>query len=247
MTRRYFLLASAAGLCTLMLGACRRSKAPEPAALTPEERAYRESAERMNHRFGRPGFLLIVDAMAGQEFFSVEFFAEHARHSLHRSGIQTLQNRATRPWSGPVPERVRIIWRDTDEYQVNDDGVTSRRAGRIIGDEWIEVGTRIPQALIDDLKRDPHGALRLKFRMSNQGTMLGWDIERRPGYDQTKAVEMIKQGEMSPYYPPVYSFAGGDFRERTWTDHDVNGQRIRTFHPGWYIDRQTGHKIETDY
>lgn len=247
MTRRLFLFGGIAGLCSLAFSGCRPLNAADPQVLTPEKQAYQESSERMNRKFGRPGFQLIVDAVAGQEFFAVEFFSEHAKHSFYRSGIQTLRNRSTVSWSGPVPERVRIIWRDSDKYALNDDGVTSRRAGKIIGDEWVEVGTRIPQELIDDLKRDPRGALRLKFRMSNQGTQLGWDIERRPGYDQEKAVEMIKQGKMSPYYPPVFSFVGGDFRERTWTEHEVNGQRIRTYTPGWYIDRQTGRKIETDY
>jgi len=38
----------------------------------------------------------------------------------------------------------------------------------------------------------------------------------------------------------VHSFAGGDFRE----PHIFNGKPVR---PGWYIERKTGRKIETDY
>ncbi|MCL2326787.1 MAG: hypothetical protein FWC40_09890 [Proteobacteria bacterium] len=36
-----------------------------------------------------------------------------------------------------------------------------------------------------------------------------------------------------------HSFAGGNFREA----RIINGKPVRK---GWYIDRRTGHKIETD-
>ena len=135
--------------------------------------------------------------------------------------------------SQPVPERVRIVWRDSSKFVP--DG-RALYAGNIIGDELIEVGSRIPQELIDDLKRDPRGNLRLKFRMSDQGTLFGWDIERRPGFDPKKRDQF---GE-AVYVGPVFSFAGGDFREA----EIFNGKPVRK---GWYIDRRTGQKIETDY
>ena len=128
---------------------------------------------------------------------------------------------------------MRIVWRDSSEFVPG--GRISIRAGNIIGDETIEVGTRIPQALIDDLKREP-GSLRLKFRMSEQGTLLGWDIERRPGFDPKKRDEY---GE-AVYVAPVHSFAGGDFREAKILD----GKPVRK---GWYIDKRTGQTIETDF
>jgi hypothetical protein len=105
-----------------------------------------------------------------------------------------------------------------------------------MGDEMLEVGSRIPQKLIDDLKRDRRGSLRLKFRMSQQGTLFGWDIQRRPGFDPKKRDQY---GE-AVYVGPVHSFAGGDFREA----EIFNGKPVRK---GWYIDKRTGKKIETDY
>jgi hypothetical protein len=137
--------------------------------------------------------------------------------------------------SQPVPERVRIVWRDSDAREFVQ-GVGGRYAGNIIGDEILEVGSRIPQALIDELQRDPRGGLRLKFRMSEQGTLFGWDIERRPGFDPKKRDEY---GE-AVYVAPVHSFAGGDFREAKILD----GKAVRK---GWYVDKRTGQKIETDY
>ncbi|HNC66247.1 MAG TPA: hypothetical protein PLT85_04240, partial [Thauera aminoaromatica] len=109
-------------------------------------------------------------------------------------------------------------------------------AGNILGDETIEVGSRIPQELIDDLERDPRGNLRLKFRMSKDGTLFGWDIQRRPGYDPNLR---DPQGR-DIHFPAVHSFAGGDFREA----EIVNGKVVRK---GWYIERRTGRKVETDY
>jgi hypothetical protein len=138
--------------------------------------------------------------------------------------------------SGPIPEQVRIVWRDSAEHGSEyKDGTTFN--GKIIGDEVIDVGSRIPQEVIDDLKRDPKGSLRLKFRMSKQGTLLGWDIERRPGYDPKK----INPVDRTPYYVrPVFSMEGGDFCEA----RIVDGKPVKM---GWYIDKKTGQRIETDF
>ncbi|ENO83146.1 hypothetical protein B447_00095 [Thauera sp. 27] len=230
LTRRRLVLGSAA--CVLLSG-CRSSPPPAPKPTTPEQARYLESRERMLKRFGRPGFELVVDAMDGQEFLGVEFFPEDAKYPFYQKGGQRLQTQTKMVLSQPVPERVRVVWRDSSKFVP--DG-RALYAGNIIGDEIFEVGSRIPQALIDELKRDPRGNLRLKFRMSEQGTLLGWDIERRPGFDPKKRDEY---GE-AVYVAPVHSFAGGDFREAKILD----GKPVRK---GWYLDKRTGRKIETDY
>lgn len=229
-SRRLFLTLGA----TLLAG-CHTAPPKQPIAMTPTQARYLESRQRMLERFRSPGFELVVDAMAEQEFLGVEFFHEYTELSFYRAGGQSLRSRAKMVLSSLPPERARIIWRDSHERRFIRD-VGSRYTGNIIGDELIEVGTRIPQELIDDLKRDPRGILRLKFRMSNQGTLFGWDIERRPGFDPKKRDQW---GE-AVYVAPVHSFAGGDFHEA----HIFNGKAVRK---GWYIDRRTGEKIETDY
>lgn len=232
LTRRRLVLGSAAGV---LLSGCRSTPPPAPKPTTPEQARYLESRERMLKRFGHPGFELVVDAMDGQEFLGVEFFPEDAKYPFYQKGGQRLQTQTQMVLSQPVPERVRVVWRDSSAREFVQ-GVGGRYAGNIIGDEIIEVGSRIPQALIDDLKRDPRGNLRLKFRMSEQGTLLGWDIQRRPGFDPKKRDEY---GE-AVYVAPVHSFAGGDFREAKILD----GKPVRK---GWYLDKRTGRKIETDY
>lgn len=218
-----------------VLAGCRTAPPPPEKPVTPEQARYLESRQRMLERFGRAGFELVVDAMRGQEFLGVEFFPENAKYEFYASSVQTLRNQTKMMLSQPVPERVRILWRDSSDRRFIE-GVGSRYIGRIIGDETIEVGSRIPQALIDDLKRDPRGNLRLKFRMSNQGTLFGWDIQRRPGYDPR---ERDRKGRPL-HVSPVHSFAGGDFREA----EIFNGKVVRK---GWYIDSRTGQTIETDY
>ena len=86
LSRRTFLLLSA-----VSLAGCRTTPPAPPQELTPEQARYLESRQRMLKRFGRPGFELVVDAMAGQEFRGVEFFPEHARYEFYASGSQTLR------------------------------------------------------------------------------------------------------------------------------------------------------------
>ena len=234
MRRRSLIRLAAAALCTALTSACRsKLQAVPPASLTKSDARYLESRERMLQRFGRPGFELVVDAMAGQEFLGVEFFPEYAKHSFYRAGGQTLRSQAKMILSQPVPERARILWRDSDKFASDGRAIY---VGNILGDETIEVGSRIPQELIDDLKRDPRGNLRLKFRMSKDGTLFGWDIQRRPGYDPSLR---DPQGRHI-HFPAVHSFAGGDFREA----EIYNGKVLRR---GWYIHPKTGQRFETDY
>lgn len=234
MRRRFLIRLAVAALGTHLMAACRVTPpAAPPTPLTESQARYLESRQRMLQRFGRPGFELVVDAVAGQEFLGVEFFPEYAKHSFYRAGGQTLRSQAKMILSQPVPERARILWRDSDKFAPDGRAVY---AGNILGDETIEVGSRIPQELIDDLERDPRGNLRLKFRMSKDGTLFGWDIQRRPGYDPNLR---DPQGR-DIHFPAVHSFAGGDFREA----EIVNGKVVRK---GWYIDRRTGQRIETDY
>ena len=234
MRRRFLIRLAVAALGTHLMAACRVTPpAAPPTPLTESQTRYLESRQRMLQRFGRPGFELVVDALAGQEFLGVEFFPQHAARVFYASSAQSLRNQTKMILSQPVPERARILWRDSDKFAPDGRAVY---AGNILGDETIEVGSRIPQELIDDLERDPRGNLRLKFRMSKDGTLFGWDIQRRPGYDPNLR---DPQGR-DIHFPAVHSFAGGDFREA----EIVNGKVVRK---GWYIERRTGRKVETDY
>ena len=200
---------------------------------------YTPAQQRMLARFGPIGYELRVDAMKGEEFTGVNFYVVGLPRPFYGSGVQTLQNGSRLAMNGPVPEQVRIVWRDSGEHgREYKDGTTY--SGNIVRDEVIDVGSRIPLEVIDDLKRHPRGNLRLKFRMSNQGTLLGWDIERRPGYDPSR----VDPRTGFPYHvPPAYYLSGGDFKEARVIY--VGTKLVKE--PGWYIDRKTGNRIETDF
>ncbi len=52
--------------------------------------------------------------------------------------------------------------------------------GDILGDYTIPVASRIPDAVVRDIRKSG-GSLRLKFRLKPDGVLFGWDIERFSG------------------------------------------------------------------
>ena len=132
----------------------------------------------------------------------------------------------------PVPKTVHVVWKDKSCKAIMDNAKL-RYEGTVIGDYTVPVAERIPDALLDDLRRDPKGNLRIKIRLKDDGVLVGWDIERRPGFDAKRA------RDENIHYAAEYSFVGGDFQER----QIKNGKIIQK---GWYINKN-GQKIETDY
>jgi hypothetical protein len=135
-----------------------------------------------------------------------------------------------------VPKSLRMIRYADDARPLRNAEPFVAFEGAVVADITVPVASRIPEDLLEDLRRDPKGGLRLKLRIHPDTLLVGWDIERRPGFDPKKRDQF---GE-AVYVAPVHSFAGGDFREAKI----FNGQVVRK---GWYIDPKTGQKIETDF
>jgi hypothetical protein len=135
-----------------------------------------------------------------------------------------------------IPKTLRMIRYEEDARIKGNATPFSAFEGAVVADVTVPVASRIPEDLLEDLRRDPKGGLRLKLRIHPDTLLVGWDIERRPGFDPKKRDQF---GE-AVYVAPVHSFAGGDFREAKI----FNGQVVRK---GWYIDPKTGQKIETDF
>jgi hypothetical protein len=236
-------------------------------------------------RFDMGGLSLAFDAMAGQEFFGVEFYADEGVRPFFAKSRLTFENASFMGLGVKrLPRQVRAVWRKTDKgarigwgsallhfhdsgkprsYEEGSD-LEQRRAqnpwspeeeiakrkliaantgiahhgpwssdygDEVLGDELIPVLERLPQDVFDGLCKHG-GALRLKFRLSREGVYFGWDVGRPRG----KAV---------PPNDTVSSRAdhfviGGEFRE----GEIYNGKPVRR---GWYIDKKTGQKIETDF
>lgn len=137
-----------------------------------------------------------------------------------------------------IPGYLKVTWRNDEPQNPISSGTRNQfwSGGKIVANFEIPVADRIPDNLLDDLRRDPKGTLRIKIRLHREGVLLGWDIQRRPGYDPQKR----DQWGSAVYVGPVHSFAGGDFREA----EIFNGKAVRK---GWYIHPRTGQKIETDF
>ena len=128
-----------------------------------------------------------------------------------------------------VPKFLRCEWRD--KIEMEPDGALKRglpgRAyygGTLLGNYTIPVASRIPDALLEDKRRNG-GGFRLKIRIHPDGPLIGWDLERGigTGPDGSK-----------------FHHAGGDFQEA----YIYQGEVLRK---GWFIHPKTGERIETDY
>jgi hypothetical protein len=111
-----------------------------------------------------------------------------------------------------VPIRLKVNWREQDTNNPIHSGKRNERwsGGKITGNFEIPVADRIPDDLLDDLRRDPRGNLRIKIRLHREGVLLGWEIERRPNPRGFTPNEMREQ---NIWLASAYSFVGGDFKE----------------------------------
>lgn len=233
-TRRQLIQTVVTGSALLALGGCgsRRHQnphvAPDPLSLKDQALADRLSVLR-------GGGALIVTALSVKE--GVNIFDEkgslfYAKAELGPRGGDTYSYSS----NFGVPKTLHATWRkgcEGNDVRLLSGGIAS--GGVIAGDYIVPVASRIPDDLLADLRRDPRGSFRLKIRLHDDGVLVGWDIQRRPGFDPKKR---DRWGE-AEYVGPVHSFAGGDFREALI----FNGKPERK---GWYIHPKTGELIETD-
>ena len=229
-TRRELLHALGAGGTLTALSGCGPwlpPPVPAPPQLAPEDQALAEKFAVL-----RGGGMLVVDSLNRKE--GINIFDEYGRYFYSKGGMG--------PRSGGifsygarfgVPKTLHVTWRTGSDVRMQANGMFG--GGTIVGDYIVPVASRIPEDLIQDLRRDERGSFRLKIRLHDDGVLIGWDIERRPGFDPKNR---NKHGNIV-YVPAVHSFVGGDFREA----EIYNGKPVRK---GWYIHPKTGQRIETD-
>lgn len=198
------------------------SACSQPATRAPQS-TYTEAEQRRMHKFRGVG---------GGEFF-ISGFGESAENGV----FAIFRDAHGREIGGSG-----YYWKDKDRKSGNaplisvNIEVFDRNGGKLLYQRHLQIADRIPDELLNDLRRDPKGTLRIKIRLHREGVLLGWDIERRPGYDPKK-----RNAYGNPIFvSAVHSFAGGDFREA----EIINGQAVRK---GWYIHPKTGQRIETDF
>jgi hypothetical protein len=133
-------------------------------------------------RFRGIGTILFVDAVEGAKLLGVEFYADQLKDPFYSSSTVWKINRETlvMPIS-PIPEVVRIVWRDSSELvRRTDDLSKTTYEGNILGDHKVVVASRIPDDVLKEIRKSG-GGLRLKFRLKTDGVLFAWDIERFGG------------------------------------------------------------------
>jgi hypothetical protein len=235
-TRRQLCQCLGGVLAALGLNACSQSVPRLP------QRTYTEEEQRRMHKFrGIGGAEWFLSTLS--ELNYIHIYDQDGRILDAPSGLSGTGNGKFH--ISNIPIRLRVTWRKQDPSNpiVNKGSGPANSVyrekwsgGKVIGDFEIPVADRIPDDLLDDLRRDPKGSLRIKIRLHREGVLLGWDIERRPGYDPKK----LNAYGNPVFVSAVHSFAGGDFHEA----EIINGQAVRK---GWYIHPKTGQRIETDF
>lgn len=169
---------------------------------------------------------LVVDAIG--EMAGVEITDEYGKY-FYNSSLLNRRNRSIHAYMSRfgVPKTLSVQWRE-DTPDLRPTLQHTYEGSRIVATYTVPVASRIPDEVLDAV-RSKKGGFRLKIRLHDNGLLIGWDIESRPGY--------IPGGS---YVPAVHSMAGGDFREA----EIVDGKAVRK---GWYIHPKNGQRIETDF
>jgi hypothetical protein len=126
-----------------------------------------------------------------------------------------------------LPRWVRVTWRKPIHGHITTTTgkmVDTLDFGEVIGDYKIEVASRIPRDVQQFASQGKGRAIRLRFRLHDEGVLLAWDVQELPPGDGIWR----------------YSMQGGDFRSVTVRDKKV-------VEKGWYIHPKTGQRIATDF
>ncbi len=186
------------------------------------------------------GFELYMSGFGSEEddihVIGIDDMGQQVTESAFREEVNTKWGGFWRP-TGPYKYvDFKLYKGNTVKYHWDNNGNNTGVTGQLYGQWRVPVAERIPDDLLDDLRANPKGGMRIKFRFHPDGVLLGWDIERRPGFDPNKRDEFGNQ----LFVRAVHSFAGGDFREA----QIINGQVVRK---GWYVHPKTKQRIDLDF
>jgi hypothetical protein len=169
---------------------------------------------------GLRGGQLVVDAFGVKQCVAIDredggYFYGSATLSARNNSKHSYADRFG------VPKTLHITWREGDCRAA---GGGAYQGGTVVGDYTVPVASRIPNELLDAVRRG-EGGFRLKIRIHDDGPLIGWDISS--GFET--------------------HMAGGDFREMRVVYEGDPKNPTRRWVKGWYIHPKTGQKIETDF
>jgi hypothetical protein len=171
---------------------------------------------------GLKGGELFVDAFGEKD--AVMIYNERG-HRFYTSATLSRRNASFYTYGAEfgVPITLRATWRTGQGIRATKDG-NGYEGGVIAGDFTALVAERIPNQLLNDLRKNG-GGFRLKLRLHDDGLLVGWDIRRGLSFFMT----------------------GGDFKEARIVYDGYGNDTKSRLEPGWYVHPRTGQKIETDF
>jgi len=207
---RRTLCQSMGGLFGLIgLGAC-----SQPGPQQPQQIYTEEEKQRLYKFRGVRGYDLTVDLIpkieAPSRIIKCDIVDDKGAYFAGGMGIHTATG-------GLPPSAIHATLLDATASQ------RTRIPPELIGQWTVSVAERIPDELLDELRRDPKGGLRIKIRLHREGVLLGWDIERRPnpwGHTYKEIVDHI-------FIPMAHSHTGGDFKEARPAFYTWDGDGFR--------------------
>jgi hypothetical protein len=138
----------------------------------------------------------------GQRVFGKAVLPQQLGRERHGGGVDAYS-------FAEVPRSVRVTWCDGTKPMTWVHGVWQ---GTIVGDYRIEVASRIPRDVLEYASARRGRALRLIFRVLDDGVLLAWDVQ-----------EVNSFGDAW-----MFSHHGGDFVDPVIS----NGKFVE---PGWYL------------
>lgn len=131
----------------------------------------------LKRRFrGIVGVVVVIDVARGAEKKKYMALVSDTGRRIAAPAEMGHGGRANLGFTGgvlPVPRIVRVTWRDGDAAY--DEGVWT--GGKVVGDHTVEVANRIPNEVLDYIRAARGRALRLKFRLKDDGVLFAWDVE----------------------------------------------------------------------
>lgn len=160
-----------------------------------------------------------------QPKYGVEVISDSGRHLMGHASLIGGGGSAGYGGMG-LPQWVEVSWREPIRGKKfipsTGNTIDILDFGKDLGRVRVEVASRIPEDVLRYASAERGRAIKLMFQILDDDVVLGWCVQ-----------EPSKLGGGW-----IYSNFGGDFRPAEW----FNGKVIR---PGWYLDKKTGHKVET--
>lgn len=138
-----------------------------------------------------------------------------------------------------VPKTLRMV-RYAEDSRVLGGLTYPAYDGIPILDVTVPVAERIPDEVLDRVRKYK-GSLVLKLRIHPKTLMVGWEVKNGRGYP----FKRDKFG--NAYTTDEDDMVGGDFCERRVQHRYLDGRFQMVESKGWYIDPDTGQRVEADF